>query len=343
MPAIGSTSGDERKLNVAGGTMTGALTLSGAPTEDLHASTKKYVDDSIAASDAQLPLQESDVVGLVTDLAGKSDTSHQHTGVYAPLSHTHAEVDVTNLTTDLAAKVNSGTFTTKGDIIAASGANLPTRLGVGSDGQVLTADSAQTLGVKWGAIAESQVTNLVTDLAAKAPTASPTLTGTATTSALTVNGTLSGSGIGVPIRGYVATDQSVTSSTTLVAIPGLSFSLTSGAKYVFESLIMYSAATAGAIKLGWGAIPGSSTGQWAVWGSDPANNSRKGTIDTGAVSITFSLTSSGDASFDASCRPTGFVSAGSAGTFQLYFAQSTSNGTATIVRAGSYVRVTRVA
>ena len=32
-----------------GGTMTGALTLSGAPTTDLQAATKKYVDDSIAA------------------------------------------------------------------------------------------------------------------------------------------------------------------------------------------------------------------------------------------------------------------------------------------------------
>lgn len=35
----------EGKLGKAGGTMTGALTLSGAPTEDLHAATKKYVDD----------------------------------------------------------------------------------------------------------------------------------------------------------------------------------------------------------------------------------------------------------------------------------------------------------
>ena len=33
----------------SGGTMTGALTLSGAPTTDLHAATKKYVDDSITA------------------------------------------------------------------------------------------------------------------------------------------------------------------------------------------------------------------------------------------------------------------------------------------------------
>jgi len=37
------------KVNLSGGTMTGALTLSGAPTIDLQAATKKYVDDSIGA------------------------------------------------------------------------------------------------------------------------------------------------------------------------------------------------------------------------------------------------------------------------------------------------------
>lgn len=37
------------KLNIAGGTMTGALILNGVPTVDLQAATKKYVDDSIGA------------------------------------------------------------------------------------------------------------------------------------------------------------------------------------------------------------------------------------------------------------------------------------------------------
>lgn len=36
----------------AGGTMVGVLILAGAPTEDLHASTKKYVDDNIGAGGA---------------------------------------------------------------------------------------------------------------------------------------------------------------------------------------------------------------------------------------------------------------------------------------------------
>ena len=36
-------------VNVAGDTMSGTLILSGAPSADLHAATKKYVDDSVAA------------------------------------------------------------------------------------------------------------------------------------------------------------------------------------------------------------------------------------------------------------------------------------------------------
>jgi hypothetical protein len=37
-------------LPKAGGTMTGAITLPGAPSTDLHASTKKYVDDAVAGA-----------------------------------------------------------------------------------------------------------------------------------------------------------------------------------------------------------------------------------------------------------------------------------------------------
>ena len=52
----------------AGGTMTGALTLSGAPTADLHAATKKYVDDSVpnitGKADKAVPTAAGNVAAL---------------------------------------------------------------------------------------------------------------------------------------------------------------------------------------------------------------------------------------------------------------------------------------
>lgn len=41
---------DALKLNLSGGTLTGALTLSGAPTANLHAATKLYVDTAAASA-----------------------------------------------------------------------------------------------------------------------------------------------------------------------------------------------------------------------------------------------------------------------------------------------------
>lgn len=53
----------------------------------------------------------------------------------------------------LANKVDNSILTTKGDVYAASAAGTPARVAVGSNGQVLTADSGQTTGVKWASLA----------------------------------------------------------------------------------------------------------------------------------------------------------------------------------------------
>ena len=50
---------------------------------------------------------------------------------------------------ELSGKVDKSTATTKGDLLVATAASTLTRLGVGSNGQRLVADSAQTTGVKW--------------------------------------------------------------------------------------------------------------------------------------------------------------------------------------------------
>jgi hypothetical protein len=67
-----------------------------------------------------------------------------HVGLPDP--HTQYALD-----TDLAAYVLKSLYAVKGDVLFASGASTPVALSVGSDGDVLTADSAQPLGVKWTA------------------------------------------------------------------------------------------------------------------------------------------------------------------------------------------------
>jgi hypothetical protein len=67
--------------------------------------------------------------------------------------------------TQLNARVPASTITTKGDLIVGTGSGTYVRQGVGTDGQVLVADSAQADGVNWATPAAGGITQIATTTA----------------------------------------------------------------------------------------------------------------------------------------------------------------------------------
>ena len=85
----------DKKLALAGGTMTGALTLSGAPTSSLHAATKAYVDSvSTTASGLQTELDATQSgAGLGTDGSYSANSSTNYLGSVTSLKAADEALD----------------------------------------------------------------------------------------------------------------------------------------------------------------------------------------------------------------------------------------------------------
>ena len=239
--------------NTGAETIAGTKTFSASPivptpTLGNQATTKAYVDSTVSAGAPDATTTNKGIVQLAGDLSGTAaaptvpglggkvssvsagdstitigGTATAPTVKVNTISDANvsaiSESKVTNLTSDLAAKatdsavIHNTLVTAKGDIITATGSSTPTNLAIGTDGQVLTADSTQTKGIKWSTIPSAPVTSVAgktgavtltstdvglgnvdntsdankpvstatqTALDAKAPLASPTFTGTVT-------------------------------------------------------------------------------------------------------------------------------------------------------------------
>jgi len=85
----------DKKLALAGGTMTGALTLSGAPTSSLHAATKAYVDSvSSTATGLQSELDATQTgAGLGSNGAYSANSSTNYLGSVTSLKAADEALD----------------------------------------------------------------------------------------------------------------------------------------------------------------------------------------------------------------------------------------------------------
>ena len=93
------TIADSTKLPIAGGTMTGDLTLKGNPTADLMAATKKYVDDSVADAVANGDVNSAKYLNITNFIPSNSDFNDYKTpGEYQVQSNTEANT-IANLPT----------------------------------------------------------------------------------------------------------------------------------------------------------------------------------------------------------------------------------------------------
>ena len=90
-----------------------------------------------------------DTLTIVRAKAGTSGIAHT---AGASVKHVFTGDDATFFTTGTAtanAAIPKALVTAKGDLVGATASGVPDNLAVGSNGQILTADSAEAIGVKW--------------------------------------------------------------------------------------------------------------------------------------------------------------------------------------------------
>lgn len=74
--------------------------------------------------------------------------------------NTNTDMDFTWITQNDADAIQNTIVDAKGDLITATAADTPARLAVGTNGQILTADSTTATGLKWAAAAASGLTKI---------------------------------------------------------------------------------------------------------------------------------------------------------------------------------------
>lgn len=107
-----------------------------------------------------------DGAAAIRTLAGAIDTSlvdlKGGTSGQVLSKNSNTDMDFVWTTSDDANAIQNAIVDAKGDLISATAADTPARLAVGTNGQVLTADSTAATGLKWAPAATGGMTSIAT-------------------------------------------------------------------------------------------------------------------------------------------------------------------------------------
>ena len=145
----GTISNSATTITVASGTgnaLMGGVTLAGGNVDQF---TVALDPDTINEEIVFVTAISSDTLTVVRGRAGSTAVTHT---AGATVQHVLTSDDLNFYTAGVAtadAAIPETTATAKGDLLVATSSGVVTRQGVGTNGQVLTADSTLTNGLKW--------------------------------------------------------------------------------------------------------------------------------------------------------------------------------------------------
>lgn len=277
---------------------------------------------------------------------GTTATSHASG---ATIEHCVAAKDLDEANYAVAQTV--GKVSAASDLLVASAANTFARLAKGSNSTVLGVDSGGTLGyatLATAQIADSAVTNAKLAGMTRGTVKVGNSSGAASDLALGTSGYFlksdgtdvswaAGSGdTWTTLR--KSADESVTSSTTLQDDDHMTFTAANGTYYVFEFVIIFASPVGGTtpdLKIAVGES-GTTAG---VWGALYEDGSGGGANPTVTGQVTNQTTTIVVATRTTKNVFTGFgTHVGAGGSFKVRWAQNTSDGNATTLYTGSYLR-----
>lgn len=134
----------------------------------------------------------------------------------------------------------------------------------------------------------------------------------------------------------VSSDFSVTSSTTLANVTGLTRNVMAGEVYSFRATLFTTSGSAGGVKV---AIGGTCTATSIIAQARAIDGSTMATVGTARVTALATAFCDVTAVTAAMILIEGNVAVNAAGTLTIQFAQNASSGTASVVKAGSYLQL----